>query len=277
MNFKLGKINKREVITCLLLIIAGYMSARLFTRMNAGFRVGGQSVPDYCKSPKCLYGTYPYSDKQDICNKVSESNCEKTWYKNTAKRGTEEIGIGCYWNKAGKQCVTPGTGFKSASGCLQKECSYKPPAPPGKTPKPPAPTPPGKTPTPPGVSKTTWDCTNSKCQEVTGTSGKYDNISDCRAECTATNYSCNASTSKCAPDSSGSYTNASDCQKACDSTDWSFWIAVIIWVVSIAPIIGGFIALSEGEGSSIIAFVIGAILIGGGFVSYKWKSIEGSI
>ena len=44
MNFKLGKIDKREVITCLLLIIAGYMSARLFTRMNAGFRVGGNII-----------------------------------------------------------------------------------------------------------------------------------------------------------------------------------------------------------------------------------------
>ena len=43
MNFKFGKKNEREVITCLLLIVVGYMSARLFTRMNAGFRVGGQS------------------------------------------------------------------------------------------------------------------------------------------------------------------------------------------------------------------------------------------
>lgn len=201
MNFKLGKIDTKEIITCLLLIIVGYMSAQLFTRMNAGFRVGGQSVPDYCKD-KCLYGTYPYSSKEDICNKVNQSNCEKTWYKNTAKGGdgTAEIGIGCYWNKEGKQCVTPGTGFKSAGGCPQNACSYSPPGktPPGKTP--PGKTPPGKTPpgkTPPGKTPPL----------------KY-----------------NCSGSKCIADNNGTYTS-SNCNNKCDSSIWTSWWMIMIYIV----------------------------------------------
>ena len=173
MNFKLGKINQKEIITCILLVIAGYMFAEIFTRMNAGFRVGGQSVPNYCKG-KCLYGTYPYPSKQDICNKVSQANCEKTWYKNTAKGGSgnTEIGIGCYWNEAGKKCVTPGTGFKSAGSCPQTKCSYSPPS---KTP-----TPPGKTPTPPGKTPTKYSCSGSKC--IANNNGTYTS-SNCNNKC----------------------------------------------------------------------------------------------
>ena len=266
MNFKLGKIDKREVITCLLLIVVGYMSARLFTRMNAGFRVGGQSCD-------C---TYPYgSDSPNMCY---DSSRKRPLIERPKSFCTDQTTESNCKTAGGRTFVSPNTCKWTGPPTPTPKPPAPTPKPPAPTPKPPAPKPPA--PTPPGVSKTTWDCTNSKCQEVTGTSGKYDNISDCRAECTATNYSCNASTSKCVPDSSGSYTNASDCQKACDSTGISIttWIAVIIWVVSIAPIMGGFIALSEGEGgSSIIAFAIGAILIGGGVVSYKWKSIEGSI
>jgi len=209
MNFKFGKINEREVITCLLLIVVGYMSARLFTRMNARFRVGGQSVPDYCKSPKCLYGTYPYSSKQDICNKVSQANCEKTWYKNTAKGGSgnTEIGIGCYWNEAGKKCVTPGTGFKSAGSCPQTKCSYSPP---GKTPIPPGktPTPPGKTPTPtPTPSSGKFSCSGSTC--ITGLSG------------------------------SGTYDTKDECQKKCSSSIWTSW-----WMIMIYIFVGLFIIIA---------------------------------
>ena len=206
MNFKLGKINQKEIITCILLVIVGYMFAKLFTRMNARFRVGGQSVPDYCKSPKCLYGTYPYSSKQDICNKVSQANCEKTWYKNTAKGGdgTAEIGIGCYWNKAGKQCITPGTGFKSTGSCPQTKCSYSPP---GKTPTP-TPTPPGKTPTPtPTPSSGKFSCSGSTC--ITGLSG------------------------------SGTYDTKDECQKKCSSSIWTSW-----WMIMIYIIVGLFIIIA---------------------------------
>mgnify|MGYP006153333739 CR=1 FL=1 len=38
----LKKIDSKEVITCLLLIIVGYMTAQLFMRRMNGFRVGGQ-------------------------------------------------------------------------------------------------------------------------------------------------------------------------------------------------------------------------------------------
>ena len=207
MNFKLGKINQKEIITCILLVIAGYMFAEIFTRMNAGFRIGGQSVQNYCKG-KCLYGTYPYPSKQDICNKVSQANCEKTWYKNTAKGGSgnTEIGIGCYWNEAGKKCVTPGTGFKSAGSCPQTKCSYSPPSktptPPGKTPTPtppgktPTPTPPGKTPTPPGKTPSKYSCSGSKC----------------------------------IADNNGTYTS-SNCNNKCDSSIWTSWWMIMIYII----------------------------------------------
>ena len=217
MNFKFRKINQKEVITCLLLIVVGYMSARLFTRMNAGFRVGGQSVPDYCKS-KCLYGAYPYSSKQDICNKVSQANCSNTWYKNTAKGGEDgktEIGIGCYWNEEGKQCITPGTGFKSASGCPQKKCA--------ETPTPPGKTPPGKTPTP--TSK--YSCSGSTC--ISDSKGTY-NASDCSDSC---GFSCNASnTCISGLSGSGTYDTKDECQKKCSSSIWTSWWMIMIYIVA---------------------------------------------
>jgi len=226
MNFKLGKINQKEIITCILLVIVGYMFAKLFTRMNARFRVGGQSVPDYCKSPKCLYGTYPYSSKQDICNKVSQSNCEKTWYKNTAKGGdgTAEIGIGCYWNKAGKQCITPGTGFKSTSGCPQKKCAETP-----------TPTPPGKTPTPtPTPSSGKFSCSGSTC--ISDSKGTY-NASDCSNSC---GFSCNASnTCITGLSGSGTYDTKDECQKKCSSSIWTSW-----WMIMIYIIVGLFIIIA---------------------------------
>ena len=84
MNFKLGKINQKEIITCILLVIVGYMFAKLFTRMNAGFRVSGQSCDctskDDSNPPKCNDGGNPNQSLGRIrtfcTDQTTESNCK---------------------------------------------------------------------------------------------------------------------------------------------------------------------------------------------------------
>ena len=44
------KIDSKEVVTCVLLIVVGYMTAQLFMRKYNGFRVGGQNS---CKCDDC--------------------------------------------------------------------------------------------------------------------------------------------------------------------------------------------------------------------------------
>ena len=192
MNFKstLKKIDSKEILTCILLIVVGYMTAQLFMRQMNGFRVGIQSAPDFCKG-KCNLGKQTYVDKssgtdKDPCFKLNKDTCGKSWYQsNTLGGGNNKtpIGIGCYWNEKGNGCVTPGTGFHSSSGCPSKACDPSKPSPPS----PPAPVP------------------------------------------SPTTYSYNASTSKCESDPNGSYTNASNCQSDCDVSMWDWPANTFRW------------------------------------------------
>jgi hypothetical protein len=147
MNFKsiVKKVDNKEVLTCILLIIVGYMTAQLFMRRMNGFNVGGQNSC-YFKDVTCKLGQSEYpipSGKSDPCKGISEDKCNTSWYENTIKGGankTTPIGIACLWNSSGKDCVTPGTGFHSSSGCPTKSCSgsgVKPTPPTPPTPPPP--------------------------------------------------------------------------------------------------------------------------------------------
>ena len=144
MNFKLGKINQKEIITCILLVIVGYMFAKLFTRMNAGFRVSGQSCDctskDDSNPPKCNDGGNPNQSLGRIrtfcTDQTTESNCKTA---------------------GGRTFVSPNT------------CKWTGP-----------PTPPGKKPTPPTPSSGKFSCSGSTC--ISDSKGTY-NASDCSNSC----------------------------------------------------------------------------------------------
>jgi hypothetical protein len=201
MNFKsiIKKVDNKEVLTCILLIIVGYMTAQLFMRRMNGFNVGGQNSC-YFKDVTCKLGQSEYpipSGKSDPCKGISQDKCNKSWYENTIKGGankTTPVGIACLWNSSGKDCVTPGTGFHSSSGCPIKSCDAPTPGPPGAT----------------------YNCSGSMCVSVSGTSGTYSNESDCL------NSDCEKTTSTINCSSSG-YFSHDDCynnNKLVDSSKW---------------------------------------------------------
>ena len=188
MNLKsiVKKVDNKEVLTCILLIIVGYMTAQLFMRRMNGFNVGGQTECPF-KDAKCkIDGKHLYSKSApDICNTLTKESCNDSWYENTIKGGgnnTTPIGIACYWNSSGNDCVTPGTGFKTITdACPTKSCD--------------APTP-GPTPGPPANASSSYNCSGSMCVNVSGTDGTYSSESDClNSDCEKTTPSFNCSSS----------------------------------------------------------------------------------
>jgi len=207
MNFKFGKINEREVITCLLLIVVGYMSARLFTRMNAGFRVGGQSCDctskDDSNPPKCNDGGNPNQSIGRIrtfcTDQTTESNCKTAGGRTFVPPNT------CKWTGPPTPAPKP------------------PPTPKPPAPKPPAPKPP--TPKPPGSDK--FSCSGSTC--ISDSKGTY-NASDCSDSC---GFSCNASnTCISGLSGSGTYDTKDECQEKCSSSIWTSWWMIMIYIVA---------------------------------------------
>mgnify|MGYP006087314813 CR=1 FL=1 len=270
MNLKsiIKKVDNKEVLTCILLIIVGYMTAQLFMRRMNGFNVGGQTECPF-KDVTCKLGQSEYpipSGKLDICKGISEDKCNKSWYENTIKGGankTTPIGIACYWNSSGKDCVTPGTGFKTITdACPTKSCD--------------APTPGGKTPAPAPGPGTSYNCNASKCVPVSGKNGSYTNVSDCISDCekTAPSYSCSSSgyfsNDDCynnkklvdpykwhLPSASCTDDNCKGCQNTC-----SMWyeklgpyILLILWLV-----IGIIIGFSLSVGLGIAFFFIVSVI-----------------
>ena len=186
MNLKsiIKKVDNKEVLTCILLVIVGYMTAQLFMRRMNGFNVGGQNSC-YFKDVTCKLGQSEYpipSGKSDPCKGISQDKCNKSWYENTIKGGTgTPIGIACYWNSSGKDCVTPGTGFHSSSGCPTKSCDAPPAGPPAG---------------PPANASSSYNCSGSMCVNVSGTDGTYSSESDClNSDCEKTTPSFNCSSS----------------------------------------------------------------------------------
>jgi hypothetical protein len=129
MNLKsiVKKVESKEVLTCILLIMIGYMTAQLFMRRVSGFNVGGQTECPF-KDAKCkIDGKHLYSKSApDICNTLTKESCNDSWYENTTLGGGNNnvpIGSSCKWVNNNK-CVTPGTGFKTITdACPTKSCS----------------------------------------------------------------------------------------------------------------------------------------------------------
>ncbi len=167
------KIDTKEVVTCVLLIVVGYMTAQLFMRKYSGFRVGGQNSCPLGSDLSCKLGTYPQrrgggAPSPDPCSKVKKDDCNKSWWQSKNDGGGNNktpIGIACKY--VNDKCVTPGTGFKSISGCPTKSCDGSPSGPAS----------------PPANSSTSYNCNASKCVSVSGTSGTYSSESDCQSKC----------------------------------------------------------------------------------------------
>jgi hypothetical protein len=207
------KIDSKEVITCLLLIVVGYMTAQLFMRRMNGFRVGAQCPSKY----KCA--------TDNDCEKMSQTECNNSYYTG----GTVEKM--CGYGMVNRKQVCHGTSNLLNNASCSK-CKIPGPGPPG-----------------PPNSKTSWNCNASTCVSVSGTNGSYTSKSECQSDCGATTYSCNASTSKCEIDTNGSYTNASDCQKDCGASIWTSWWMITIYIV-FGIIIIGLIGFAMSSSSS---------------------------
>jgi len=197
MNLKstLKKIDSKEILTCILLIVVGYMTAQLFMRRMNGFRVGAQCPSKY----KCA--------TDNDCEKMSQTECNNSYYTG----GTVEKMCGYGWVNTKQACHGTSNLLNNASCSKCKIPGQGPPGPPN--------------------SKTFWNCNASKCVSVSGTNGSYTSKSECQSDCGAspTTYSCNASTSKCESDPNGSYTNASNCQSDCDVSMWDWPANTFTW------------------------------------------------
>ena len=149
------KIDTKEVATCVLLIVVGYMTAQLFMRKYNGFRVGGQNSCYFGNDMTCKLGTFAQGSggrapNPDPCSKAKD--CNKSWWQSKSDgggNGKTPIGIACKYEK--DKCITPGTGFHAISGCPTKSCANSPPPPPGGN-SPPPPPPGGNSPPPPPPS-----------------------------------------------------------------------------------------------------------------------------
>ena len=144
------KIDAKEVITCVLLIVVGYMTAQLFVRKYNGFRVGGQCPTSY----KCA--------KNNICENISSSSvCSNSYYT-----GGDNIEKWCGYGKVGNKNTCHGTSNLVNNASCSK-CNSQSPGPP--TPGPPTPGPPTPTPTPgpptqtptPGPPSPTVSCSST--------------------------------------------------------------------------------------------------------------------
>jgi len=160
------KIDTKEVITCVLLIVVGYMTAQLFMRKYNGFRVGGQCPTSY----KCA--------KNNNCENISSSSvCSNSYYT-----GGDNIEKWCGYGKIRNKNTCHGTSNLVNNASCSK-CNGSPPTPPppgGKTPTPsPTPTP---TPTPsPTVScSSTGFFSADKCLKNGSAVSDPSNDSDCK-------------------------------------------------------------------------------------------------
>ena len=155
----LKKANMKEIIICLSLIVIGYMTAQLFMRKYNRFSVGGQCPSDI----KCTEG--------NVCEKSASNICNKRYYTNASN-----VSYMCgYGNLGGGVHNCHGISIPANASCSKCNGSSppagKPPTPAGKPPATPTPGPPT-----PGPS---YNCSESMCVSVSGTSGTYSSESEC--------------------------------------------------------------------------------------------------
>tara|TARA_Y100000591_G_scaffold329447_1_gene358031 strand:- start:530 stop:1132 length:603 start_codon:yes stop_codon:yes gene_type:complete len=158
------KIDTKEVITCVLLIVVGYMTAQLFMRKYNGFSVGGQCPTSY----KCA--------KNNNCENISSSSvCSNSYYT-----GGDNIEKWCGYGKVGNKNTCHGTSNLVNNASCSK-CNGSPPTPPppgGKTPSPtPSPTP---TSTPTASCSSTGFFSADKCLKNGSAVSDPSNDPDCK-------------------------------------------------------------------------------------------------
>jgi len=146
----------KEVVTCVLLIVVGYMTAQLFMRKCNGFRVGGQNSCYFGNDMTCKIGTFAQkpgggTPNPDPCSKIKASNCNKSWWQSKTDGGANgKTPIGAKCNLVKNECKTL-RGLHSISGCPTKSCTDNSNSPP----------PGGKTPTPTPTPSPTVSCSST--------------------------------------------------------------------------------------------------------------------
>lgn len=116
------KIDTKEIATCILLIVVGYMTAQLFMRKYNRFSVGGQCPTDI----KCT--------QDNVCEKSASNICNKTYYTNT---NLNKQYMCEYTNLGGgiHKCI--GTTNSVNASCSKCSKTPSPPPPPANSPPPP--------------------------------------------------------------------------------------------------------------------------------------------
>lgn len=223
-------IDTKEVITCVLLIVVGYMTAQLFMRKYNGFSVGSQNS---CKCDDCKDSDGKIRTYYDNCGELSSSDCQYGYSKDSGG-GKFKCVVGkdnkCAMsggrpNITGTcpDCKDPSTNNRKITrgqcqGLSKSDCSrmwgidsnkqYKPctwtesqnkcnnsggrPMKCPSEPPGPSPGPPGPSPGPPPGPPSGPPSGNSK-----------------------TSYNCNASKCVSVSGTSGTYSSESDCQSKC--------------------------------------------------------------
>lgn len=159
----LKKVNMKEIIICLSLIVIGYMTAQLFMRKCNRFSVGGQK----CECAKtsgtnCLDGA-------DSSKQRNSKFCTDQTTQNTCLSAGGRIGPGKFVGKDTCKWIPGPAGPPT-------------PGPPTPTPGPPAGKPPaGKPPTPPPPTKYSCNASTNKCEP--DSNGSYTNASNCQSDC----------------------------------------------------------------------------------------------
>jgi len=150
----LKKVNIKEIIICLSLIVIGYMTAQLFMRKYNRFSVGAQCPSDL----KCVEG--------NVCEKSASSICNKRYYTNASN-----VSYMCgYGNLGGGVHNCHGTSNPTNASCSKCNGS-SPPGPAGKSPTPP----------PPPPTKYSCNASTNKCEP--DSNGSYTNASNCQSDC----------------------------------------------------------------------------------------------
>lgn len=225
-------VDTKEVVTCVLLIVVGYMTAQLFMRKCNGFRVGGQNSCYFGNDMTCKIGTFAQkpgggTPNPDPCSKIKASNCNKSWWQTTATGGANgKTPIGSKCNLVKNECKTL-KGLHTISGCPTKSCTDNSNSPPpgGNTPPPPG----GNTPPTVSCSFTgsfdTGVCYLNK-KTVDPTDSKYD----------------------------------SECQDCQWYSRWQFYI-LSICIIFGCGILGGVIGYNSGSGEY-ISYGFGGLFAG---------------
>lgn len=173
----------KEVVTCVLLIVVGYMTAQLFMRKCNGFRVGGQNSCYFGNDMTCKIGTFAQkpgggTPNPDPCSKIKAGNCNKSWWQSkTDGGGNGKTPIGAKCNLVNNKCKTL-KGLHAISGCPTKSCTDNSNSPPpgGKTPTP-SPTP---TSTPTASCSSTGFFSADKCLKNGTAVSDPSNDPDCK-------------------------------------------------------------------------------------------------